>query len=140
MSPRLTDPTDSRVTVSPFGSWRSPITSDLITDEITLIDVIVDGDDVYWIESRPKQDGCYVVVRYAKGGAAQDVTHPPFSARTKVHEYGGGAVLVHHGTIFFSNFVDQKLYRQDQNVIPRPISQTSQCRYGDAVIDGARHR
>jgi dipeptidyl aminopeptidase/acylaminoacyl peptidase len=57
-----------------------------------------------------------------------------------VHEYGGGGVLVHRGTIFFANFEDQKLYRQDQNGTPRAISQTCQCRYADAVMDPFRNR
>jgi dipeptidyl aminopeptidase/acylaminoacyl peptidase len=141
VSPAFKDTTGPRVTVAPFGSWRSPITSDLIAAEsITLIDVLLDGDDVYWIESRPQQEGRYVLVRYAKNGTVQEVIPPPFNARTTVHEYGGGAVLVHRGTIFFSNFDDQKLYRQDEDGAPRPISQASQCRYADAVIDAARNR
>ena len=141
MGPTLNYPIDSRVKVSPFGSWRSPITSDLIAaDSIALIDVLLDGDDVYWIERRPQQKGRHVVVRYTKDGTAHDVTPPPFNARTKVHEYGGGAVTVYRGTTFFTNFDDQKLYRQDQDGTPRPISQASQCRYADAVVDAWRDR
>ena len=90
------------MSVAPFGSWRSPITSELVAaDSITLIDVLLDGSDIYWIESRPDEGGRYVVVRYAEGCSAQDVTPPPFNARTKVHEYGGGAVLAYRGSIFF---------------------------------------
>ena len=141
MSQTLKHSLDPEKTVCPFGSWRSPITSDLIAaDSIPLIDVLLDGDDVYWIESRPQQAGRHVVVRYAKDGPAHDLTPPPFNARTKVHEYGGGAVLVYRGTTFFTNFDDQKLYRQDLNGTPLPISQASQCRYADAVVDASRHR
>jgi WD40-like Beta Propeller Repeat len=57
-----------------------------------------------------------------------------------VHEYGGGGVLAYQETIFFANFDDQKLYRQDQSGTPRPITQTSQCRYADAVVDASRSR
>jgi dipeptidyl aminopeptidase/acylaminoacyl peptidase len=137
----LIAPIDPGPTISPFGSWRSPITSDLIAaDSISLVDVLLDGDDVYWIEGRPQQKGRNVVVRYAKDGTTHDVTPASFNARTKVHEYGGGAVFVDRGTIFFSNFDDQRLYRQDPNGIPHPISQTSQCRYADAVLDASRDR
>ena len=30
-----------------------------------------------------------------------------------MHEYGGGAYCVHRGTVYFSNFDDQRLYRQE---------------------------
>ena len=141
MNPTLKCPISPDSTVSSFGSWRSPITSDLIAaDSISLIDVLLDDDEVYWIESRPQQEGRNVVVKYARDGTAHDVSPPPFNARTKVHEYGGGAVLVDRGTVFFTNFADQKLYRQDQNGTPRPISQNSQCRYADAVVDASRDR
>ena len=38
---------------------------------------------------------------------------PPWSARTRVHEYGGGAFAVHGGVLFFTHDEDQRLYRQD---------------------------
>jgi len=131
----------AKVTVSPNGSWRSPITSDLIAaDSIILVDVLLDGDDVCWIEERPQEGGRYVVVRYTPDGVAHDLTPSHFNARTFVHEYGGGAVLVHQGTVYFSNFVDQKLYRQNRGEAPRAISQSPECRYADAVIDASRNR
>ena len=35
----------------PYGSWRSPITSDLVAAEsIRLSDILLDGDDIYWNE------------------------------------------------------------------------------------------
>src|SRR5207302_5850001 len=97
----------------PYGAWRSPITSDLIVGEsIGLGDILIDGGDTYWIESRPSEGGRNVVVRRRPGGAGEDVTMAPFNPRTRVHEYGGGAVTVHQGTLFFTNFADQRLYRQ----------------------------
>jgi dipeptidyl aminopeptidase/acylaminoacyl peptidase len=141
VSPNLEQPIAPHATVSPYGSWRSPITSDLVaTDSVRLMDVLLDGDEVFWIESRPQEQGRHVVVKSAEAGPPEDVTPSPFNARTKVHEYGGGAVLINRGTVFFSNFSDQKLYRQDQNGTPRPIGQTSQCRYADAAMDVLRDR
>jgi dipeptidyl aminopeptidase/acylaminoacyl peptidase len=133
--------TISGVTVAPFGSWRSPIDSNLIaTETVKLIDVLVDGEDIYWIESRPKEGGRFVLVKQARDGTNHDVTPPPFNARSRVHEYGGGAVLVDRGVVFFANYADQKLYRQDHEGIPRPISQASVCRYADATLDATRSR
>src|SRR5690606_26596698 len=36
-----------------------------------------------------------------------------FAARTRVHEYGGGAWTVRDGAVFFANWADQRLYRLD---------------------------
>src|SRR5262249_21335249 len=81
---------DRPTKTAPYGSWRSPITSDLIVAQsIALSEVRLDSGDVYWVEGRPQEQGRQVVVR---GGAqSSDVTPPPFNARTRVHEYGGGA-------------------------------------------------
>jgi dipeptidyl aminopeptidase/acylaminoacyl peptidase len=128
-------------TVAPYGSWRSPITADLIVaDTVDLPEVWLDGDDVYWCEGRPKEGGRFVVVKYGLDGPAEDVTPPSFNVRTRVHEYGGAAALVREGTVYFANFADQKLYRQAFGESPQAIGQTAQCRYADAVFDGARRR
>ena len=42
-----------------------------------------------------------------------------YNVRTRVHEYGGGAFAVQDGTVYFSNFADQRLYRQDAGQPPR---------------------
>jgi hypothetical protein len=78
------------VTTALYGSWRSPITADLIVgDTVDLPEAWLDGDDVYWCEGRPKEGGRFVVVKYGVHGPAEDVTPPSFNARTRVHEYGG---------------------------------------------------
>src|SRR6266699_6800370 len=97
----------------PYGAWRSPITSDLIVGEtIGLGEILVDGGDIYWIEGRPREGGRNVVVRRKPDGSIEDITPAPFSARSRVHEYGGGAAMVQGGVVFFTNFTDQLLYRQ----------------------------
>src|SRR5580693_2571979 len=91
--------------IAPYGSWISPITSALIVSEsVGLAEVRLDGNDVYWLESRPQEQGRQVVVRRPiTGDEAIDVIRPPFSARTRVHEYGGGAWTISDGTLYFSN-------------------------------------
>ena len=115
----------SEATVAPCGSWRSPIDSDLIVGEsIELVDVWLDGKNVYWCEGRPKENGRRVVVRQRGDGTMEDLTPPHFNARTRVHEYGGGAALIHDGVVYFSNFDDQRLYRlQAGEAVPLPVGQ-----------------
>ncbi len=126
---------------SPFGSWKSPITADLIVSAtIGLGQIALDGDDVYWIETRPQEGGRNVVVRCTSDGQRSDVTPAPLSARTRVHEYGGGDFVVSDGSVYFSNFADQRLYRQSFGAPPQPITPESSCRYADAVVDARRRR
>src|SRR5262245_23477035 len=88
-----------------YGSWKSPITSELIVSQsITLSEVCLDGGHVYWLEGRPQEQGRYVVVRAGADGQPTDITPPPYNARTRVHEYGGGSWTVRNGMVYFSNF------------------------------------
>jgi dipeptidyl aminopeptidase/acylaminoacyl peptidase len=126
--------------VAHYGSWKSPITTDLIVSEtIGLAQIIVDGQDIYWIELRPSEGGRSVIVRRTPEGHVDDFTPQPFNARTRVHEYGGGDYIVSQGTIYFSNFADQRVYRQLPGFEPQPITPAENMRYADGVIDHQRN-
>jgi dipeptidyl aminopeptidase/acylaminoacyl peptidase len=124
-----------------FGSWKSPITSDLIVSEtIKFEQVVLDGSDIYWIERRPAENGRSVIVRRSPDGYRTDMLPPPYNARTSVHEYGGGSFTVSEGLIYFSNFSDQHVYRLNPGSTPQPIAYSEQMRYADYVIDHQRNR
>ncbi len=126
--------------IKSYGSWKSPITSDLIVaGTVGLGDIALDGEDTYWIESRPSEGGRSVIVRRTPDGIVTDVTPPGFNARTTVHEYGGGAYIVDAGTVYFSNFAEQRLYRQQPGEAPQPITSTEKMRFADGVIDHHRN-
>jgi len=99
-----------------------------------------DGDDLYWSELRPDEAGRIVVCRRDKNGAIADITPPGFNARTRVHEYGGGHFAVSGGTVWFVNFKDQRLYRQDGGGKPRPITPAADVRHADMAVDTERGR
>lgn len=127
--------------IAPYGSWASPITSELLVKgTIRLVELALDGDDIYWIESRPTEAGRYVIVRRSPNGTMTDINPPPFNARTRVHEYGGGAFCVDNGIVYFANFADQRVYRQDPGGEPRPITPDLPLRYADFAPDRARGR
>jgi dipeptidyl aminopeptidase/acylaminoacyl peptidase len=114
---------------APFGSWKSPITTDLIVAEtIALGQIALDGDDVYWIEGRPQEGGRNVVVRNGS-----DVTPAPFNARTRVHEYGGGAFTVSDRIVYFVNDNDQQLYKDTT-----PLTNVPGLRFADMIVDRQR--
>ncbi|MDB5074951.1 MAG: dipeptidyl aminopeptidase/acylaminoacyl peptidase [Chloroflexi bacterium] len=126
---------------APFGTWKSPITSDLIVAEsIRLGEIALDGEDIYWLEGRPAEAGRNVLVRRTADGVVGDVTPPPFNVRTRVHEYGGGAYVVNDGTVYFSNFADQRLYRQAPGGKPEPLTAENGMRYADGDVDRKRQR
>ncbi|HJQ29174.1 MAG TPA: S9 family peptidase, partial [Rubrobacter sp.] len=127
--------------VAPYGSWRSPISSDVIVRGVVgLGGVVLDGRDVYWMEIRPGEGGRSVVVLRTPDGSTEDVTPQPFNARTRVHEYGGGDFAVHEGTVYFSNFADQRIYRRAPDGDPRPLTPEGGRRYADMVVDPERGR
>ena len=126
---------------APYGSWESPITTDLIVqDSVSLGSIQIDGNDVYWVEMRPQEGARNVIVRRTQGGEIQDVTPEPYNVRTRVHEYGGLCFWVLDGVAFFSNFADQRVYRQNPGGQPEPITPEGvDLRYGDGKIDSSRN-
>ncbi|BAU09925.1 peptidase, S9A/B/C family, catalytic domain protein [Leptolyngbya sp. NIES-3755] len=127
--------------VGSYGTWKSPISSDLIVaGAIGLGQVKLDDKTIYWTESRPTEGGRNVIVQRSTNGQTIDVTPMPFNARTRVHEYGGGAFMVAAGTIYFSNFADQRLYQQRIGEDPIALTPEAHLRYADAVLDKTRNR
>jgi dipeptidyl aminopeptidase/acylaminoacyl peptidase len=130
----------SKHEIAPYGSWRSPITSELIVSEVIGLGAAgFEGQDIYWSELHPKEGGRIVVVRQNPDGNTTELTPSPFNARTRVHEYGGHAYVIENGTVYFSNFTDQRLYRQDPGSPPRPITPETALRYADYVVDRRRN-
>jgi dipeptidyl aminopeptidase/acylaminoacyl peptidase len=127
--------------LAPYGSWKSPITSDLIVKgSIGVGMTALDGEDAYWIEMRPAEAGRCVIVRRTPDGKTSDVTPAPFNARTRVHEYGGGDYTVADKTVYFSNFDDQRLYKQSTGSEPQPLTPAVEMRYADPLFDKRRGR
>ena len=129
-------------TIAPYGTWQSPITADLIVqDEVQLGSIQLDGEDVYWAEMRPAEGGRSVIVRRTPDGAPRGVTPAPFNVRTRVHEYRGLCFWVADGVVWFANFTDQRLYRQEPGAAPVAITPEGvDLRYGDGMVDRARGR
>jgi len=126
---------------APFGSWQSPISGSIVAaGSVPLAQPRIDEADIYWIEGRAQEAGRSVIVKAAAGGTKCELNPPPFNARTRVHEYGGGAYLVNKGTLYFSHFADNRLYSLREGEAPRPITRASASRYADFVLDPQRNR
>jgi dipeptidyl aminopeptidase/acylaminoacyl peptidase len=128
------------VAIRAFGTWLSAIDADLVARTASPRFCYVDaaGDRVRWGESRAAEGGRTVVVEAGPEGVV-DVLPATANARTRVHEYGGGAVWYHGDTTFYSEFAGGRLYRVDgAGTEPRPITpepaEPHALRYGDGVV------
>jgi dipeptidyl aminopeptidase/acylaminoacyl peptidase len=100
--------------------------------------LVVDGDDVYWVEGRPEEGGRNVIVKRSADGRVADVTPLGTNVRTRVHEYGGAAYTVSRGTVYYSEFADQRLYRLEPNGTPEPLTSPGDCFYADGSVNISR--
>ncbi|MEO8257969.1 MAG: S9 family peptidase [Acidobacteriota bacterium] len=124
-----------------YGTWTSPLSArSLATGGVQLSRVILDGDDLYWLERRPGEGGRSVVVARRPDGRIEDATPAGTNVRTRVHEYGGAAYTVSKGVIYFSEFADQRVYRLEPGGVPEPLTPAGTFCYADSSVDPARPR
>lgn len=124
-----------------FGSWESPVTTDLmLQDSVGLGEITIFANEIYWIEMRPQEKGRYVIVKQTVDGEHIDVIPPEYNARTRVHEYGGGSYLITEKGVVFSNFNDQALYLVDKNNNCIRLTDEESCRYADMIYDKFNNR
>ncbi len=128
------------MTISPYGSWRSPISAhDLAASGHPVSGGAWVGDDVWWLELRPSEGGRLAVRTAGDDGAPVDVLPAPWNARTRVHEYGGGAwTVTADRALVFAEFTDQRLYRLDAgSEVPVPLTPAEGgFRFGELAIRG----
>ncbi|HLX20385.1 MAG TPA: prolyl oligopeptidase family serine peptidase [Gaiellaceae bacterium] len=123
------------MTVRPYGSWPSALDAHAVARSggLRFANLSVAGTRVRWSESRAAEGGRVAVVDSELG----DLTPPGSNARTRVHEYGGGAVWYHGDTVFYSEFADSRIYRVDGGEA-RPITAEPPSphawRYADGVV------
>ena len=124
---------------APFGSWESPITAELIASGGVGLGSVseVDGS-IYYSERRPNEKGRTALVQLVEG-ETKDLLPIDYNARTTVHEYGGGSVLIVGDTIYFSNFADQQLYVRNQAGVITPLTHEKDTRFADGRYDATRN-
>ena len=127
--------------VSPYGTWASPIdTRMLVADSVRLGGIALDGDDAWWLEGRPSEGGRNALVRRGGDGVTEDIVPAPFNVRTRAHEYGGGSFLADRGRVWFANYDDQRIYHCDAATPPRPLTAAGPWCYADMILDAPRDR
>jgi len=121
-----------KMKVAPFGSWKTPITGDLIVTDVTKFGGVTEIDGAfYFAESRPAEMGRTTLVRLHPDGSSQDLIPIGYNARTRVHEYGGGSLLIKNGSVYFSNFSDQEIYHRDPSGQITQLTHEKNGRFAD---------
>lgn len=122
-----------------FGTWKSPISPETVAaGAIRLSRVLLDADDIYWIEGRPAEGGRSVIVKRDRSGQMFDMTPAPTDVRTRVHEYGGAAYVVSDGILYYSEFADQRVYRLKPGEKPEAVTPSGAWCYADGCVHPSR--
>lgn len=128
----------------PFGSWPSRITAEAVAAASPRLDgARFVGDDIWWAETVPEEQGRTTVRRTAReratGTAPQLLLPTPWNARSRVHEYGGGAwgATVSGGLVFVEKS-DQRVWflRPGSDPVPLTPAATEQSLGGLRVSQG----
>ncbi len=122
-----------------YGRWASPLAAtDVAAAKSSLSELRSDGRSLYWLESRPAEDGRVVLVR-ADGADVVDHSPSGVSIRSRVHEYGGGAMCLvpgwADGAFAYVDQSDQRVWVCEGGAAaasPRPLS--------DEAPPGEQHR
>jgi dipeptidyl aminopeptidase/acylaminoacyl peptidase len=126
---------------APFGSWASPFRIERLTDRVVFLGESRAIDGVtWWLEGRPDERGRQVLIRRENDGTQVRMTPEGFNARSRVHEYGGGATLVSGDLIVVSDFLTGRLHRVVAPERLEVLTPEHEWRYADMVHDAAHNR
>lgn len=144
---------------SPCGSWPSLISPEMAASASGSLDYpLYDGEYLYWIETRPEENGRNVLMRVQRPTpegmdsssiipperAIEEVLPSALNIRSRVHEYGGRAYTVKDGIVYFVLNDDQCVYRLNTNIsdsLPERLSPADQgFRFAELCIDSTRQR
>jgi dipeptidyl aminopeptidase/acylaminoacyl peptidase len=129
-----------------FGHWPSPVSAASVAEgALRFGRVQAHGNAVYWSEGRPAEKGRTPVMRWSSADGIAELLPAPYSARSRVHEYGGGEFLVSSRRLFFVNDADQDVYERDLGVdggqpAIRRLTSLPATRFADFAWDNLRQR
>ncbi|HXY26836.1 MAG TPA: prolyl oligopeptidase family serine peptidase, partial [Acidimicrobiales bacterium] len=111
--------------------------------KVSLSELRSDGAALYWLESRPAEAGRVVLVRAGDEGLS-DHSPPEVSIRSRVHEYGGGAVCLvprrASGAFAYVDQADQRVWFCDGPAGPGGAGGADPVPLGAEPPDGELHR
>ena len=132
---------DATIHTRPFGAWSSPLAArDLVAGSRDFSELGVDAGTLYFIESRPEERGRQALMRYLPGHGFEEVAPASFNVRSRIHEYGGGALSVGRNAVYFTHFDDQSLLRLAPGGAPEVLIPAGKRRFANCIEDSQRSR
>lgn len=114
---------------APFGTWESPITTDMLTqNSIRFGDIQAKDGELYWIELHPEEKGRYALIHY---DGKENRLAAEMNIRSRVHEYGGGALGISKEGIIVSNDEDRQLYLLRKDGTQKKLTDDPSMRFAD---------
>ncbi len=126
----------------PYGSWATPITSELVVRAAAALGgVAIVGDEVFWSEGRPAEGGRIQLVRWSAATGPVDILPSGVNVRTAAHEYGGGAWTLDTEWVLYSDWSDQRVYAVPvtatvETARPATVTPEPEVPRGDRWADG----
>ncbi|GAA2989094.1 dipeptidyl aminopeptidase/acylaminoacyl peptidase [Microbacterium terrae] len=121
----------------PYGSWPSPLSAAAVAAAAPRIEgARFVGDEIWWGETVPGEGGRTAVRRRRSDGSVADVLPDPWNARSRVHEYGGGAwTATDDGVLLFVEKADQRVWALRPGEEPRALTPADgMSRFGGLVF------
>ena len=120
---------------APYGTWTSPLSARIVAaGGVQLSRVVLDGDDLYWLERRPEEGGRSVVARRSTGSAGSRTSPPREPTCGTRSTNTGAAYAVSPGITDFFEFADQRLDRLEPGGVPESLTGRQ------VVLRGLHHR
>lgn len=96
--------------------------------------------EVWWGETVPAEGGRTTIRRRNAAGEAVDILPAPWNARSRVHEYGGGAwTASDDGVLYFVEQIDQGVWSLRPGEAPRPLTPADRgARFGGLSMQHGR--
>lgn len=136
-----------------YGSWPSAIRAGHVAAagrkfaDLQIDPARHDPAVLYWIESLPEEGGRNTIMRLtlddgpAETAGAQSLLKAPCSARSAVHEYGGGAFTVYDDILWFVNSTDQAIWRRSADgALVEITAADDRLRFADLQYDPRHDR
>ena len=136
-------------TIAAHGCWRSPLSAGMIFGKRqTPAKPVPWRGGVLFLLNMPDEKNAQALMFGDGKGGLERVSPAGFNLRTKVHEYGGVPFCTGADEVFYCNFTDQEIYRQDFDAragafgAPQRITDSSGdlLRYAELLHDPHRRR
>jgi dipeptidyl aminopeptidase/acylaminoacyl peptidase len=136
----MSAPRKSSARVEPFGFWPTDFSaSQAVVAAGDYADLCCDDQRLLWVELYPGE-GRSLVMEWTPTGVRR-LTPTGFSVRSRVYEYGGGALCLLREQFAFVNEADQQLYLQPLEATDcQPLTTHPARRYGGLCADTLRSR